>query len=516
MASRRLLLLVAGVCVQLALAGCSTALKPVDHEPERPRAPVQGAFLSEQQHQHLADDSARSGFQLLDSGRDAFLVRAALIEAAEHYIDAQYYIWNNDVTGHYMAGRLAAAAERGVQVRLLLDDINAAGKEPLFSALDSHPNIQVRIFNPARSRGGLSRWLSLAIDFDRINRRMHNKTFIVDGHVGITGGRNIGDEYFDEHAELNFRDRDVMVLGPLATDMTTNFDAYWNSQWSYPLVRLYRMADHQQARTRLEQLIQDASTTPDIGVEPHRHAQAAQDYLRDWFETLVIAPGHLVFDPPLKDPDAATNTPQNSARALYELIDSAQSEILVESAYLTLTDDQLERLTQRRNPDLAVAALTNSLASNDLMPNHAGYARWRREMLEHGVALYELRPDAAGCQRWVDSPRACRDAVVSLHSKAVVFDRETLFIGSFNVNLRSIYLNGETVVVIHSPELAAMVADDIHYAMQPENSWQVMLDDNGRLVWHSTEGEVTREPATGFWRRFGSRLLSWLPIEKYL
>src|SRR5690554_1971281 len=331
---------------------------------------------------------------------------------------------------------------------------------------------------------------------------MHNKTFVVDGQVGIAGGRNIGDEYFDEHPSLNFRDRDVMVLGPLAEDMTANFEAYWNNQWAYPLATLYDLPDNLAGRDALSQLLRETAADPGIRAVPHQEQDAAETYLRGRFAGMVQAPGELVFDPPPQDPQVPADSPQNTARALYGLVQAAQSEILIESAYLILADNQLDNLGALDNQPLKVAALTNSLATNDLVTNHSGYARWRREMLEQGIELYELRPDAPACQHWVASRPACEQGAVSLHSKAVVFDRETLFIGSFNVNLRSIYLNGETVLIIHSPELATAVAEDIRYAMSPENSWQVSLDEQGDLVWQSTGEQVGHEPGGG--RRRGS------------
>jgi len=231
---------------------------------------------------------------------------------------------------------------------------------------------------------------------------------------------------------------------------------------------------------------------------------------------MVKAEAELVFDPPPEDLEAPADKPRNTAKALFDLIESARKEILIESAYLILADEQLNGLDNLGNHGLKVAAITNSLATNDLVTNHSGYARWRREMLEQGFDLHELRPDAPACKRWVANEQACDNGGVSLHSKAVVFDRETLFIGSFNVNLRSIYLNGETVLVIRSPQLARTVAEDIERAMAPENSWRVSLNERGSLVWQSQDGEVYREPETGFWRRAASRVLSWLPIEKYL
>ena len=498
------------------LAGCASSLKPVEHNPAMIKESVPDTFFTKQAEKHLSANQPDTGFLLLNTGRDAFIARAALIESASQSIDAQYYIWNDDNSGRYLAGRLVAAAERGVNVRLLLDDINVAGKESLFAVLNGHPNIHVRIFNPARSRSGVGRFLSLILDFDRINRRMHNKTFVADGYAGIAGGRNIGDEYFDEHPELNFRDRDVMALGPIVGDMADNFSAYWNSQWSYPLEQIYQPQPPELAASARSRLINETARAQAFKAIPPQGRDAAETFLEGRFADLTQAPAKLVYDEPPKDPEAPTDTPKLTAKALYGLVAQAETEILVESAYFVLADEQLEDLRDVVKPGLSILAITNSLASNDLVTNHSAYARWREEMLESGIELYELRPDAKGCEAWVSSQAACDNGAVSLHSKAVVFDQSTLFVGSLNVNLRSIYLNGETVLIIQSPEMAKAVAADIRHSMTPENSWQVTLDKGGDLLWRSSDQQVDHEPDVGFWRRAKSRFLSWLPLEKYL
>lgn len=498
------------------LAGCASALKPVKHDPALAKGLAPDSFFTEQAEKHLSADLPDTGFLLLNTGRDAFTVRAALIESASRSIDAQYYIWNDDTSGRYLAGRLVAAAERGVTVRLLLDDINVAGNESLFAVLNGHPNIRVRIFNPARSRSGVGRFLSLILDFDRINRRMHNKTFVADGYAGIAGGRNIGDEYFDAHHTLNFRDRDVMALGPLVGEMTDNFEAYWNSQWSYPLEKIYQPQNPELAASTRSRLINETAQAQAFKATPPQGHETADALLEARFADLIQAPAKLVYDVPPEDPSGPADSPKQTAQALYRLVAEAESEILVESAYFVLADEQLENLREVVKPGLSVLAITNSLASNDLVTNHSAYARWREEMLQNGIELYELRPDARACKIWVGNEAACENGAVSLHSKAVVFDRDTLFIGSLNVNLRSIYLNGETVLIIQSPELAKAVGDDIRHSMTPENSWHVTLDDSGDLTWQSSDQQVDHEPDVGFWRRAKSRFLSWLPLEKYL
>ena len=475
------------------------------------------SFLSSQSRQRLVDADGQSGYYLLDSGQEAFLHRAALIEAAEQRIDAQYYIWNHDDSGLHLAGRLLLAADRGVQVRLLLDDFNVEGIGELFAALTTHPNVHIRIFNPARNRSGWGRWVSFLMDFQRINRRMHNKTFVVDGTAGIVGGRNIGDEYFGFDDTRYFRDRDVLALGPVVAGMTDNFLAYWNSPWAYSVSDLYPSAPSgTEMVATLDGLRQQATAQPRLPVSAPTGADQGRSALTDVFGRLTVAQGDLVFDPPPENMDAPTDAPKRSALALQRLAQTANREILIESAYLILTEEQLQSLGANERPKLEVAALTNSLASNDLVTNHAGYARWRPYMLKQGIDLFELRPDAEACRQWLSEDAFCATGEVSLHSKSVVFDRSTLVVGSFNVNLRSIYLNGETVLIIHSAEMAEQVAEDIRGVMEPRNSWKVSLGEDGDLQWRSGDAVFTSEPTVHWWRRAKSGFLSWLPIEKYL
>ncbi|MDK8464881.1 phospholipase D family protein [Marinobacter sp. SS13-12] len=499
------------------LTGCAGGLPPVAHSGVEETVQNEDSFLLSQSRQRLAGNDGQSGFYMLDSGQEAFLSRAALIAAAEHSIDAQYYIWSNDPSGRYLAGRMLLAADRGVRVRLLLDDFNAGGIGELLAALDTHPGIQVRIFNPARSRGGWGRWVSFLMDFDRINRRMHNKTFVVDGAAGIVGGRNIGDEYFGFAADRYFRDRDVLALGPVVDGMTDNFHVYWNNRWAYPVSALYPDVPAEgDVAAALDGLRRQARTQAGLPVPAPADTAQGRAELTGLLDQLTVAPGELVFDSPFETMEEPAETPKRSAKALQQLAQSATREILIESAYLILTGEQLKLLDLGDRQGLQVAALTNSLATNDLVTNHAGYARWRSYMLGQGIEIYELKPDAQACQQWLNTDGFCSTGQVSLHSKSVVFDRSTLVVGSFNVNLRSIYLNGETVLIIHSAELAKEVAQDIRSVMHPRNSWEVSLDDSGDLQWRSGEASYTSEPTVGWWRRAKSRFLSWLPVEKYL
>ena len=466
---------------------------------------------------------ALSGIRILDSGADAFTERLALIESAQRSIDAQYYIWNSDLTGQSMAQALHAAAERGVRVRLLLDDINVAGRDATIAALDSHRNIEIRIYNPFPQRSGLRQLFDYIGEFSRLNRRMHNKSFTVDGAVTIVGGRNIGDEYFDANPKLIFRDRDVVAVGPVVEQIGGMFDAFWNSELTYSISLLTskRLSDAESearldvARQTEEPLRALKFELPNDSVDALRRVERSQ-------ARMVWAPARLIYDhPPRADQVGNTSQIQPTAREFGRLAEAAQREILIESAYLVLDDPSLSVLRQIEARGVAVRALTNSLASNDVTPNHAAYARRRDSILASGIDVYELRPDAASCKTLVTIDGACSaQRIFGLHAKSFVFDGTTLYVGSMNLNMRSAYLNAESALIIESPILAASVGSAITLNMQPQNSWRVTPDPKGEFVWTTQRDGVTqeihREPETPWWRRIESGFIAMLPLEKYL
>ena len=512
----RILGLLLGV---LLLAACASLPPAPAHAPEpafaSPETTALGALSSEAARAH----PSRSGLLFQDTGRQALVQRALLIEAATRSIDAQYYIWNSDQSGRYLACRLYAAAERGVRVRLMLDDMNVAGRDALLAALDDHANIEIRIYNPNAVRGGPRKWLSLATEFERMNRRMHNKSFVADAAFGIVGGRNIGDEYFDLHPEVNFRDRDVLAIGPVVAQIAANFDTFWNSTLAYPIRAIAPRAASAPGSTLLatERCASADEAAALLGSAP-RDPAGALEQLAGILPDLSWAGAELVFDLPARLQAGESEQPGRTALVLQALADSATREVLVESAYLLLAEAQLETVRAMVERGVRVAAVTNSLATNDLVANHSGYARRRLEKLSSGLELHELKPDAAACALWIEGRDDCgTTAMVSLHSKSAVFDRRTVAVGSFNFNLRSMYLNSETVLVIHSEELADQLAEAIELAMAPANSWQVRRAEDGSITWVAEGGETwTREPATGFWQRFKSSLLRLVPMDKYL
>jgi len=471
---------------------------------------------------HSREYSDKSGIQVLDKGRDALLLRLALLEMAERAVDLQYYIWNSDYSGRLLAQRVIEAADRGVRVRLLLDDFNVNDRDEPLVAMDAHPNIEVRIYNPNANRSGLAKWLSLIGDFGRLNQRMHNKSFVVDGSAAIVGGRNIGDEYFDLGEEFNVRDRDLLAVGPVVGEISQGFDAYWNSQRSYPVDTI---ASDSPDPSEIQAMQSDLLTyvknhaDPDYPLPTDRSTSLS--ILETWRSKLIWAAATALFDQ-VRAPEATDSEKRKQlAQVLTNMAQQTESEVLIESAYLILGDEGTKLLEELTGRGVRVRALTNSLASNDLTTNHAGYARRRQQMLENGIDLYEFRPDAASCEHLIDESSRCEEgSIFGLHAKSMVFDQTTVFVGSFNLNLRSVYLNSEIGLLVYSPELASRIAADIKENMRLENSWRVVLDDTGNPLWIGREnGELvsySKEPATGFWRRLKSGLFSLFPVEKYL
>ena len=504
------------------LAGCTSLPADLDKPRSQAIRSGGGTELGRLVAPLVAQHPERSAFVVLDTGRQALSARLALLDRAERAFDAQYYIWNSDRSGNYMAGRLLHAAERGVQVRLLIDDWNTGGRDNALLALNAHPDIEVRVFNPIAARSGVDRWLSFAADFGRLNRRMHDKSFVVDASVAIVGGRNIGDEYFDLSPELNFRDRDLLAVGPIVGSVSEAFDAYWNSDWAYPITAVAKdvpsLAEVEVAQQRL---LQKSENKPDFLQASDSAAGDREAGFPANLESAIWAPALLVFDPPYR-PDQMTDTNRRKlvAKTLNEFIQAARDEIIVESAYLVLGDVQQDSLGAVRARGVEVKALTNSLASNDVVPNHAAYARTRRAMLERGMEIYELRPDAASCAQLIQNPQACEHGMLlGLHAKSMVIDRDIVYVGSFNLNMRSIYLNFETAMVVFSSELAERIAADIERDMGPKNSWQVKLTDDGTLEWvglaDGKEKIWRQEPEAGFGKRLRSGIWSLFPMEKY-
>ncbi|MBC7001634.1 phospholipase D family protein [Photobacterium sp. BZF1] len=494
------------------LHGCASLSDEVEH-PIESKASQQASTLSAlvDTHQPKGLTPANSAVVLQDTGWDALAQRLALIETAEHSIDIQYYIWNSDDSGRYLATRLIAAANRGVKVRVMLDDINLNEREELLIALDSHPFIEIRVFNPIPTRRGVAKWLNVLGDFSRLNRRMHNKSFTVDGAMSVVGGRNIGDEYFDLSDDINFRDRDVLIMGAVVNDIQTSFVEYWDSRWSYPVSMLGGEAS-------IELAALDRVYAPRYTHYPAlpEGSEVAYQFLKELMGEITWVKARYIADQPVPDDVDNTDSPKKTARALADLALKSEQEIVVESAYLVFDDGQLASLQDLTNDGVKVRALTNSMVSNDLITNHSGYAGRRQDMLDNGMQLFELKPDTKLCEQSTKDAAKCAPTTpYGLHSKSVVFDRQIAGVGSFNFNLRSTYLNTESILVIENERIADSLAGDIEVAMEEENSWRLGLE-GGSVRWYSGTKSWETEPDTSQWDRAKSRFLQLFPIEKYL
>ncbi|WP_226626980.1 phospholipase D family protein [Alloyangia pacifica] len=461
--------------VCLLLAGCTS------QPPEGPRptsvalqAP-QGAWLSRftQEWQGRADGA--SGVHIVGNGIDALALRLGLAEQAVTSIDAQYYLLHNDESGRLFVDALLRAADRGVRVRLLLDDMDTRGYDEATHALETHPNIEVRLFNPfSRSR---SKALSALFEFRRINRRMHNKSMTFDGRVTIVGGRNIGDEYFSAREESNYDDLDLLAAGPVVDDVARTFDSYWNSRYAIPASQVIAPkedgADLATVRARLAEHRQRIAQAPYGGALLDHIATLKRQPPR-----FTAAQATLLSDPPEK---AAGDLPASEtfAAAMLPYVNALESEFLVVSAYFVPRDSGTALLSSLEERGVEVTVLTNSLDATDVPAVYAHYAHSRRDLLEAGVDLWELRAEKERPDRTLSGLGLSRSA---LHAKAFVLDRKLLFIGSFNWDPRSVRINSEMGILVESPELAAQAAATLKRLL-PEAAFHLQLDEDGRMQW---------------------------------
>lgn len=456
----------------------------------------------------------RSGVLALQAPLDAFAARLVLVRAADRAIDLQYYIWRPDITGLSLLDELRQAAERGVRVRLLLDDNGIAGLDDHLLWLDSLEGVEVRLFNPFPNRR--FKFLGYLTEFDRLNRRMHNKALIADGQAAIVGGRNIGDMYFGADPDVDFADLDVLAAGPVAQDVSRAFDDYWNSPHARRIATLAGPVPPD-AAARWQSLLAPLAESP----LARSYAQALRDLplsrgLSQGRLALDWVPMRVVVDSPDKVSGRMADDELLIAR-MAEALGPARRSMDLVSPYFVPGDAGAETLAAQARQGVAVRILTNSLSATDVSAVHSGYARHRQALLAGGVRLYELkrRPltDATRTQRQGGSLAA------SLHSKTFSIDRERAFVGSFNLDPRSHRLNTELGLVIHSPSLAGSIADSLGGPLA-SHAYELRLGADGRLQWleRTAAGEVVHltEPGASVWQRAWVWLLSRLPIEGLL
>lgn len=502
----------APLAVVLLLVGACATLPTGYPRPESTALPdYQSTAIGKEVAALAAQHRGDSGFALIRHGRQAFTARVLLADLAQRTLDVQYFIWEADTTGRILGDRLVRAADRGVRVRVLIDDVNLKDRDAGIAALDAHPNIEVRLFNPFAHRG--SRLLGLVTDFNRLNHRMHNKLMVMDSALAIVGGRNMSDPYFEVNDIANFRDVDIVTAGPIVQDLSKVFDRFWNGEWSVPVAALVdRRYDEADLREHVER------TRGTMAKRPYPHpldqdVATATSALSSILRNMVWARGHVVFDDPasIKDPSLRVMN-----KLLSQRLDRLQTELMIESAYFIPLDRGVAKLKELVDRGVRVRVLTNSLASNDVIAAFAGYAGVRERLIRMGVELHELRSE----------PGPVRKRIIGfggrsgLHTKALVFDRQDVFIGSFNLDARSSYINTEAGVYVESPALAAQVVEHMNEGADPDISFRVQLDQDGRLRWVAEdEGTPVRydtDPMTSLWQRFLAGVIRLLPVASQL
>jgi putative cardiolipin synthase len=440
---------------------------------------------------------------------DALLARLTCIRSAERTLDLQYYSWAADAVGYLLIDRLIAAADRGVMIRILVDDIDLLRSTHSIASLCLHPNIDIRVFNPWGMRTSASiRGLEFVLNFKRLNRRMHNKLMVVDGEQAIFGGRNVGDEYFGLGEVFNFVDFDALLVGPEVCDLTDLFEAYWESPNAVPAATLSKPV------TELDL----ADTRDLIAAELAMRAPVLSSVLGVEADSQRVTPGarplskgsvRVVFDAVGTARGAET---AQVVDALRETAESAETDLVVVTPFFVPDDSDVEWYRRAVSRGVRVRLLTNSLASNPGTISNSGLKKQRAAIVDAGVELFELRTDAFSKHEWETPPQVSR--YLGLHAKLYVIDRQTVFVGSLNLDPRSMLINTETGVFINDAQLAGETADVAIHLMAPENSWDVSVGSGGRLLWKSGTDIRRRQPARHSRQRLADLLFGLLPIRR--
>ena len=505
----------------LLLIGCASAPKEYHRIPstaiENPEMTAAAQIIKDGLEKH----PGKSGFHLLASGEKAFTARNAMTQIAEQTIDVQYFVWQSDSIGAILINQLIKAAERGVRIRMLIDDYYSGGRDFGLTKLDTLPNFEVRVFNPYVDRD--SQMFEFMTDMSRLNHRMHNKAFIMDNTFAVIGGRNIGDQYFGVSSEVNFRDLDVLTAGPIVKDISHSFDVFWNSEWAIPIAEISddhpTLEETQQGLENLQKYVDDQTDFP---YRIHKTQEEIYQRMHAAKDNLIWGDAKILYDDPNKkignDEGYRGITPH-----LQEVGNNIKEEVLVEAAYFIAGDRGVKRALEYKDRGVRIRVLTNSMATNDMAPAFVFYEKYREDLLKNGVELYELRPDL-NSQREFWSLRA-KASIATLHTKVMVADRKTIFIGSFNLDPRSELLNTEVGLLIDSPELAEQIITYMDVGTDPDNSYRLVLekedeDDSGDIVWitedNGKEVRYDSDPHAGFWRPISAWFISLFPIEEHI
>jgi len=472
-----------------------------------------------------------SGFRIIPVGADGFLMRMQMIHAAERTLDLQYFIFRGDETGRLITDAVLRAADRGVHVRVLIDDGETVAGDEQITAIEAHPGIEIRLFNPFSYRGKIQTFRAIEFMFNaaRLDYRMHNKLLVVDNAIALIGGRNIGDKYFQIDPESQFADDDIFVAGPLAQKLSATFDEFWNSALSIPAEALSGERTSRSALQEHRQALHEESRQLKAdGIDYVKRVATGEplDGMISGRLPLVWAPAQLICDSPdKKQVENGAMVGRLMHRAVANATLAVQSELLMVTPYLIPGDEGMQLFKDLRQRNVRVRILTSSLESSTVLLAQAGYMHYRLPLLESGVELYEIRSLLGNARGSGQTAAISRYGNYSLHAKLFVFDRQRLFIGSMNFDQRSMHLNTEIGLIIDSPELAQQVAARFEAMVQPVNAYTLALrpGDVGRapsLVWRTREDgkaiEYETEPARSDWQRFKVDLLTLLPVDKEL
>ena len=511
--------------------GCATRPPGSDYPkaPSRTLEDPQATRLGKQFARASAQHSGQSGFRILNVGVDGFLMRLEMINAAERTLDLQYYIFRGDETGRLLTDALSRAAERGVRVRVLVDEAESVPGDEQLLALSGHAAIEIRVFNPWNYRGhnDFLRDVDFILHHSRLDYRMHNKMLIVDGAVALAGGRNVGDQYFQIDPQSQFADDDVFAGGPIIGELSAKFDEFWNSRLAIPAEALAHLdpKDLAASSTRLMATARARKVVAAAGFNYQEKLAAGQPLsgILSGEVPLVWADAEFVCDAADKKAVVAgTRVGDLMYDPLAKQVKQSQAELIVVTPYFVPSPDESRLLQSLTEKKVRVRVLTNSLETNPNVAAHAGYTHYRVPLLQSGVQLSEVRALLGNTRGSGESKRLSQYGNYALHAKVCVVDRKELYIGSMNLDVRSRRLNTEMGFIIDSTDLSQLEAARFEAMTRPENAYSVTLrpGGKGRLLWHTVEDgkpvDYDREPARSTWQRVKAKFLAWWPLDREL
>jgi len=501
----------------LLIAGCANIPKnphkPVSHS----LAPTTNGVLAASSRAVLKNTSANeSAFMLIQNNADALRWRLALIDHATESIDLQVFIWSNDEGGRLMMDRLIRASERGVQIRLLVDDMVKEWSDDSTALVARIPNIQMRRFNPGRVRTGtLSRMFQMSTQFRTLNRRMHNKQMVVDGQWGIIGGRNLGNPYFGLSKKYNNRDLDLLITGAVLREMAAGFDEYWNADAAYPGEAMSDNLSDKKSEKISRRFKKDLQKDQKL-LDQTRIPSKRVDWT-SWFSALsnrmVMGTAQCLQDSPEVKGDRGVRLVDQISQTDI----TAEHQVCIITPYMIPSKKQLKEIKRSiKDHRQRIRILVPALDSNNHTMTHSHYRKYRKQLIDFGVELHEFSGDPSDALRAESDTPPVESKFISLHTKAFILDNRWLLLGSLNFDPRSIQINTEHMLLIDSPDLAEELLSDFDTLTSPENAWAVTQNDKGKLRWTSSEGTRKRQPAHGFFQRCKDVFYRWLPIEGQL